>query len=154
MTQPTHSRKPTKANTPKSSSTTKKPEETNDSPALFADINVNMKSGHLVKDSELVGQDKFVKFRFASNKQYEDQSGEVKTNTNYFDVLISSSLTEAFELAKGFKKGDWVYVKGEDSTRSFDTPEGYKKMASTIFAYHVALKKQQAPSQQESLDIQ
>ena len=121
------------------------PQPTENTPkALFTDINVTMKSGHLVKDAEIVGDGKYAKIRLAGNKQYEGADGEVKTNTNYFDALVSSNLAEAFELAITFKKGDWVYLKGEDSTRSFDTPEGYKKTASTIFAYHVALKKEKA----------
>ncbi|MEP2025828.1 MAG: single-stranded DNA-binding protein [Reichenbachiella sp.] len=102
-----------------------------------------MKSGHLVKDAEIVGDGKYVKLRFASNKQFENpHDGEIKTNTNYFNALISYHLKEAFDLAKDFKKGDWIYLKGEDSTRSFDTPEGYKQTACTIFAYHVVLKKE------------
>jgi len=122
-----------------------KTEETaeNSTKELFADTNVTMKSGHLVKDAEIVGEGKYAKIRFASNKQYE-VDGEIKTNTNYFDALISSNLTEAFDLAKSLKKGDWAYFKGEDSTRSFDTPEGYKKTASTIFAYYAVLKKEKS----------
>ena len=54
---------------------------------LFADINVTMKSGHLTKDPEIVGDGKYAKIRIASNKQYEVE-GEVKTNTNYFNVLV------------------------------------------------------------------
>ncbi|MEP1782106.1 single-stranded DNA-binding protein [Reichenbachiella sp.] len=111
---------------------------------LFADTNVTMKSGHLTKDSEIVGDGKYAKIRFATNKQYQPPEGEVKTNTNYFNALISSNLTEAFELAKTLKKGDWIYAKGEDSTKSFDTPEGYKQTACTIFAYHLILKKEKA----------
>ena len=108
---------------------------------LFSDINITMKSGHLVKDAEVIGDGRYVKLRFASNKEYETADHEIKTNTNYFNALISSQLTKSFEKAKAFKKGDWIYLKGEDNTQSFDTPEGYKRTASTIFAYHVALKK-------------
>lgn len=108
---------------------------------LFADVNVTMKSGHLTKDAEVVAEGKYAKIRFATNKQYQTPDDEVKTITNYFDALISSNLTESFELAKTLKKGDWIYAKGEDSTKSFDTPEGYKKTASTIFAYHLVRKK-------------
>jgi len=126
-----------------------KPKPTDQSPnnedatlsQLFTDTNISMKSGNLVKNAELVGNAKFVKFRIASNKQYEDTMGNIKTNTNYFTVMVSSNLKEAFEVAKTFKKGDWVYVKGEDSTKSFDTPEGYKQTANTIFAYKAVLKK-------------
>ena len=112
---------------------------------LFSDTNVTMKSGHCVKDAEVVGEGKYVKLRIASNKQFENpHDGEIRTNTNYFDALISYHLKEQFDLAQTFKKGDWIYLKGEDSTKSFDTPEGYKKTASTIFAYHVVLKKERS----------
>ena len=116
---------------------------------LFADTNVTMQTGHMVRDAEIVGEGKYVKLRFASNKQYE-KDGEVKNNTNYFDAMISHNLKEAFETSQNFKKGDWIYLKGEDSTRSFDTLEGYKKTASTIFAYHVGLKKTKATSEQDN----
>lgn len=108
---------------------------------LFADTNVTMKTGHLVKDAEIIGNGKFVKIRIASNKQYKTPEGEIETKTDYFNALVSSNLKDTFETAKGLEKGDWVYLKGEDSTQSFDTPEGFKQTASTIFAYKVALKK-------------
>ncbi|WP_421896356.1 single-stranded DNA-binding protein [Marinoscillum sp.] len=108
---------------------------------LFADTNISMKSGHLVKDAEEIAEGKFIKLRFASNKQYLNADKEVQTTTNYFNALVSHNLTDAFETAKALQKGDWVYVKGEDNTKSFDTAEGYKQTASTIFAYKVTLKK-------------
>ena len=111
---------------------------------LFADTNVTMKTGHLVKDAEIVSDGKYAKIRFASNREYLSKEGEVKTNTNYFNALVSSNLKDAFAVAKALKKGDWAYVKGEDVTKSFDTPEGYKQTASTIFAYKVVLKKAKA----------
>ena len=111
---------------------------------LFADINVTMKTGHLVKDAALVSEGKYAKIRFASNKEYLDPNDEVKTTTNYFNALVSANLKDAFDTAKSLKKGDWVYLKGEDVTKSFDTPEGYKQTASTIFAYKVVLKKEKA----------
>ncbi|MEQ9221137.1 MAG: single-stranded DNA-binding protein [Cyclobacteriaceae bacterium] len=122
-------------------------DDANDSQSqLFADTNITMKSGRLTRDPEIVGDGKYVKVRIASNKQYE-VDGEIKTNTNYFNVMVSSNLNEAFELTKSFKKGDWAYFKGEDSTKPFDTPEGYKQTASTIFAYHAVLKKEKTPEQ-------
>lgn len=109
---------------------------------LFADVNVSMKTGRLVKDPELISDGKFAKIRIASNKQYLDDNKEVQSTTNYFNALVSSRLTEAFDTAKNLKKGDWVYLKGSDSTQAFDTPEGYKKNETTLFAYHVVLKKE------------
>ncbi|MDN5215563.1 single-stranded DNA-binding protein [Fulvivirgaceae bacterium BMA12] len=118
---------------------------TNDtSKDLFADTNISMKTGHLTKDAEVISDGKYAKIRFASNKEYETSEGEVKTRTSYFNALVNSNLTDAFETAKTLKKGDWVYLKGEDVTKSFDTPEGYKQTASTIFAYKVVLKKAKA----------
>ncbi len=110
---------------------------------LFADTNISMKTGHLVKDAELIADGKFVKVRIATNKQYE-KDGETHATTNYFNALVSKNLTEAFEVAQGLKKGDWVYLKGEDQSQSFDTPEGYKQTATTMFAYKVTLKKAKA----------
>ncbi|MEQ8470024.1 MAG: single-stranded DNA-binding protein [Marinoscillum sp.] len=111
---------------------------------LFADTNVSMKSGHLVKDAEEIAEGKFIKIRIATNKQYLDANNEVQTTTNYFNALVSQNLKEAFETAKSLKKGDWIYLKGEDNTQSFDTAEGYKQTASTLFAYKVVLKKEKA----------
>lgn len=112
---------------------------------LFADTNISMKTGHLTKDAHVVSGGKFVHIRIATNKQYPDKEGNVQTTVDYFNVLVSKNLTEAFELAKTFKKGDWIYAKGEDHTKIFDTPEGYPKTETTIFAYKVALKKEKQP---------
>ncbi|MDW3210296.1 MAG: single-stranded DNA-binding protein [Reichenbachiella sp.] len=107
---------------------------------LFADTNISMKSGRLVKDAELIANGKFVRMRLATNKQYESDDG-VKTLVNYFNVLVSSNLTDAFAQAKDLKKGDWAYIKGEDNSKSVDTAEGYKETAVTTFAYKVTKKK-------------
>jgi len=107
---------------------------------LFADTNISMKSGRLVKDAELIAEGKFIKIRLASNKEYE-RDGEIKSMTNYFNILVSSNLTKAFDIAKDLQKGDWAYFKGEDSAKSFDTPEGYKQTAVTTYAYQVTKKK-------------
>lgn len=119
---------------------------------LFADTNISMKSGNMVSDAELIADGKFVKLRFATNKQYVGADNEIKTNVNYFNALVSSNLTEAFEIAKDLKKGDWIYIKGEDSTQSFDTAEGYKQTSSTIFAYKVVLKKQKDTATQANIE--
>ena len=70
----------------------------------------------------------------SENKEYLDAKGEMQSTTNYFNALVSSNLTEAFDVARNLKKGDWIYIKGEDSGQSFDTPEGYKQTAVTTFA--------------------
>ena len=127
---------------------------TNNKKELFTDTNISMKTGHLTRDAEVIGDGKFVKIRFASNKQFETAKGEIETKTDYFNALVSKNLKDAFETAKDFKKGDWIYVKGEDSTKSFDTPEGYKQTASTIFAFKAVLKKKKISetSNQEALN--
>ncbi len=121
---------------------TETPTPTENLQELFADTNVTMKSGRMVADAELIAKGKFVKIRIAANKQYMGADNEIKTNVNYFNALVSSNLQEAFAVAEALKKGDWVYIKGEDNTQSFDTPEGYKQMASTTFAYKVVLKRE------------
>ncbi|MDO5970316.1 single-stranded DNA-binding protein [Flavivirga aquimarina] len=121
--------------------------ETNQETKLFADTNVSMKSGRLVKDAELVGKGKFVRLRIATNKQYLDANKEVQTNTNYFNALVSSNLKNAFEAAQDLKKCDWVYLKGEDAKQSFDTLEGYRKAETIIYAYKVGLKNESSSNQ-------
>ena len=118
---------------------------------LFADTNISMKSGRLVKDAELIADGRFLKIRLASNKQYEN-GDEVKSITNYFNILISSNLSKAFDVAKNLKKGDWAYFKGEDSSKSFDTPEGYKQTAITTYAYHVTKKKEAEENEAQPAD--
>lgn len=115
---------------------------------LFADTNVSMKSGRLVRDAELVGDGKFVKFRIATNKQYESD-GEVKELVNYFNIMVSSNLEKAFGEAKDLRKGDWAYIKGEDSSKSVDTPEGHKETAVTTFAWRVVKKKVSQDNEQK-----
>lgn len=121
--------------------------ETQNQDELFADTNISMKSGRLVKDAETVAEGKFIKFRLASNKQYLDQNEQVQAVTNYFNILVSSNLKDSFEVAQGLKKGEWVYIKGEDNSKSFDTPEGYKQTAITTFAYKVTKKKDEQQAQ-------
>lgn len=118
------------------------PNETQSTENLFADTNISMKSGHLVKDAELIGDGKFAKFRIATNKEFLDTKDEVQNMANYFNIIVSSNLKDAFAIAQDLKKGDWVYIKGEDSSRSIDTVEGYKDTAVTTFAYKVVLKKE------------
>lgn len=112
---------------------------------LFADTNISMKTGRLTKDAQVISDGKFARIRIATNKQYLDKEGTIQTTVDYFNALVSKNLTETFELAKTFKRGDWVYIKGEDHTKIFDTPEGYPKTETTIFAYKVALKKEKQP---------
>lgn len=120
--------------------TTKEQEEQK----LFADTNISMKSGRLTRDAQVISEGKFVKFSIAANKQFLGSGGEVKSNVNYFNALVSANLSDAFETAKNLKKGDWVYFKGEDATQGFDTPEGYRKSETTTFAYQVTLKKEKS----------
>jgi len=123
---------------------------------LFADTNISQKSGRLTKDVELIGEDKYAKFRIATNKEFLDTKGDVQNVTNYFNIIVSSNLSDAFGIAKNLKKGDWVYIKGEDNSRSIDTVEGYKDTGVTTFAYKVVLKKpkpnQEANSNQLEID--
>ena len=117
---------------------------------LFADTNISMKSGRLTRDATILSEGKFAKVTIACNEQYLDADNEVKSKTNYFNALVSSNLTDAFETVKDLKKGDWIYLKGKDATQSFDTPEGYKKTETTMFAYKVTLKKQNGSDQDQN----
>ncbi|MFY0689064.1 MAG: single-stranded DNA-binding protein [Cyclobacteriaceae bacterium] len=116
--------------------------------ALFADTNITWKSGNLVRDPELVADGAYLKLRIAANKQFKNKEGELKTNTNYFNVLVSSKLEKVFSVATEFKKGDWIFLKGEDGTKSIDTLQGYKETACTIYPFEVGLKKAKSQPEQ------
>lgn len=116
---------------------------------LYRDTNISMKSGRLVKDAELVSDGKFVRIRLANNKQYA-VGDEIKDITNYFTILVSQNLKDAFETARDLKKGEWTYIKGEDSSKSFDTAEGYKQTAITTYAYKVTRRAEKAEQVQGS----
>lgn len=115
---------------------------------LFQDTNVSMKTGRVVKDAELISDGKFIRIRLATNKQYE-QEGEIKNLVNYFTILVSHHLDKAFNIAKDLKKGDWAFCKGEDRSKSIDTPQGYKETSVTTFAWEV-VKKHPATNQSTS----
>jgi len=117
---------------------------------LFADTNINKKTGRLARDPELVADGQFIKLQLANNKEYLDSNGEIKTTTNWFDVLVSSNLKTAFPVAQNLKQGDWIFAQGEDSSQSFDSAEGYKKTGNVIYAYKVVLRKAKADQQSEN----
>lgn len=132
----------------------KQAQPTKSTEELFSDTNVTMKTGRLVKDAETISDGKFVRIRLATNKEYLDAKGELQSTTNYFNALVSSNLSDAFSIAQDLKKGDWIYLKGEDGSQSFDTPEGYKQTAVTTFAYKVVLKHKQEQSDQSEANAQ
>ena len=110
---------------------------------LYTDINLTWKSGRLVRDAEIIANGKFVRFTLANNYEYKEQgSEEVKTLTNWFNILVSKKKEGAFSAAKGLKKGEWVYLKGNDSTRSVDTLQGYKENVATIYAFEISVKNE------------
>lgn len=118
---------------------------------LFADTNISEKTGTLVRDAALVSDGKFAKFTIANNKQYLTADNDIKTTTNYFNVLVSNNLKEAFNIAKTLKQGDWVHLIGNDSTELFKTSKGYKKNAAVIYAFEVSLRKKKAVHDQNSV---
>jgi single-stranded DNA-binding protein len=107
---------------------------------VFADTNVSMKTGRLVKDPEPYQDGKFIRFTIAGNKKYQYADGTEKTFTNYFNAIVARTYTEAYEAAKELRKGDWVFMRGEDNSFSFKTSDGEKQNGNTIFIYQLALK--------------
>ncbi|MEQ9230593.1 MAG: hypothetical protein RIF46_07905, partial [Cyclobacteriaceae bacterium] len=61
-------------------------------------------------------------------------------------------LTEAFDIAKDLKKGDWTYIKGEDNSKGVETAEGYKETAVTTFAWKVIKKNASEGAEQETVN--
>lgn len=124
----------------KSNNTSTTAEKADSLKVVFADTNVSMKTGRLVKDPEPYQDGKFIKFTIAGNKKYEYPDGTEKTFTNYFNAIVARTYSDAYGIAKDLKKGDWVYLRGEDNSFSFKTDDGEKQNSNTIFIYQLALK--------------
>ena len=70
-------------------------------------------------------------FSVAVNEKYTDkQTGEVKENTDWINVVVFGSLVNSV-IAKYVKKGTPVYIEGKSKTRSYEK-NGEKKYVTEL----------------------
>lgn len=89
----------------------------------------------------------------AVTKKYRDKAGELKEQTNWFNVVVWGKLAEAMERIAP-KKGSTVYVAGEMNFRNYTDQDGVARSIAELSADTVQLltprnaqPQQQAPSQ-------
>jgi single-strand DNA-binding protein len=89
--------------------------------------------GNLTRDPEIRqtpnGQ-YIATFGIATNREWVTKEGEKNKSTEFHDAVAWSKLAEI--CSKYLKKGKLVYVEGYLKTRSWDTPEGFKKFKTEI----------------------
>lgn len=72
------------------------------------------------------------KFSIATNERYKDKSGELKTLTEWHDVVMWRGLAETAE--RLLKKGMLVYVEGKLTHRKWQDKEGNTRKTTEVLA--------------------
>ena len=98
-------------------------------------LNKAMIIGNLGRDPEMRytpnGQ-AVTQFTVAVNRNYKDQSGEWKEETEWFRVVAWAQLAE--RTAEYLRKGRKVYVEGRLQTRSWEGQDGQKRYTTELIA--------------------
>ncbi len=98
-------------------------------------LNKAMIIGNLGRDPEMRytpnGQ-AVTQFTVAVNRNYKDQSGEWKEETEWFRVVAWGPLAE--RTAEYLRKGRKVYVEGRLQTRSWEGQDGQKRYTTELIA--------------------
>lgn len=109
--------------------------------------------GNLGADPELKstnGGAAVLKLRLVTTTRYKDQSGAWKDQTEWHSVDVWGARAQA--LHGLLTKGSRICVEGEIRTRSWDTPAGEKRYATSINAREVLLLDSKRQEQQQGQD--
>lgn len=101
-------------------------------------LNKVMLIGRLGKDPELRftpnGQ-AVCKFSVATSEKWKDKDGELKSRTDWHNVVVWGRRAEA--CGEHLKKGAQIYVEGKLSTNSWEDKDGVKRYKTEITAHAV-----------------
>ena len=114
-------------------------------------LNKAMIIGNLGRDPEMRytpnGQ-AVTQFTVAVNRNYKDQTGEWKEETEWFRVVAWGPLGE--RAAEYLRKGGKVYVEGRLQTRQWEVQDGQKRYTTELIAEEVkflgSARQEEAPS--------
>ena len=101
-------------------------------------VNKAIVLGHLGKDAETRFTQSGVavtKFSLATSRRWKEQSGEIKEETDWHNVVV----WRQENLANYLTKGKQVYVEGRLQTRSYEDQDGVKRYVTEIVADDVLL---------------
>ncbi|MBI2263396.1 single-stranded DNA-binding protein [Candidatus Berkelbacteria bacterium] len=103
--------------------------------------------GNLTRDPELryiPSGRPVASFGVATNRRWKDQSGEIKEDAQFHDVVAWGKLAEICNQI--LKKGNKVYVEGRLQTRNWEAADGSKRQKTEIIMENfVALTPKGAP---------
>lgn len=109
--------------------------------ALTGGVNRAEVIGNVTKDPEMrttTSGQKVLTIGIATNDRWKDrQSGEMKERSEFHNVVIWGNLAE--EVSRNAKKGSRVYAAGRVQSRSWETPNGQKRVSTEIVAEQVSL---------------
>jgi single-strand DNA-binding protein len=100
-------------------------------------INKIILIGTMGKDAEVrqVGDNKVAQFSLATSKKYKDQSGQLKEDTQWHNIVLWGNEGVYPYLLKGTK----VYLEGEINYRDYTSKEGEKRSITEIKCFSVQL---------------
>ena len=112
-------------------------------------VNKVMLIGNLGQDPEVRHLESgavVAKFSLATNERYKDKSGEVKTLTEWHDVVMWRGLAENAE--RLLSKGKLIYVEGKLSHRKWQDKEGNNRKTTEVLAnnFQILEKREQSDS--------
>ena len=107
--------------------------------------------GNLTRDPEvraLPSGQNVVNFAIATNRVWNDKSGERKEDVQFHNVVVFGKMADT--CAKYLSKGKMVLIEGRIQTRSWDAQDGTKKYRTEIVAEAVQLGPRLAGQSQQA----
>lgn len=100
-------------------------------------INKIILIGTMGKDAEVrqVGDNKVAQFSLATSKKYKDQSGQLKEDTQWHNIVLWGNEGVYPYLIKG----QLLYVEGEIKYREYKTKEDAIRLITEVRAYSIQL---------------
>lgn len=103
-----------------------------------ASLNKVFLMGNLTRDPELKFTPQgmaIAKFSIAVNRSYKGSDGELKKQTDFFNIIVWGKQGE--NCSKFLSKGRPVHVEGRLQTRTYETQEKQKRTVTEIVAENV-----------------
>jgi len=104
----------------------------------MANYNRSLLMGNLTRDPELryiPSGSAVVTLRMAINRNYKSQSGEMKEEVTYVNVVVWGKQAE--NCAEYLSKGSAIFVEGRLQSRQWETDDGQKRSILEVVADRV-----------------
>jgi len=111
-------------------------------------MNLTVITGNVAQDATIrtnIGNDSSISFSVAVNKKWRNQAGETQEQTTWFDCTIWRK-PESTAIANYLKKGSFVCIKGEVSTRAYLSKSGEPASRLCIKVDDISFVNQSGPS--------